>query len=166
MNRPVTYETLGGRSLDNSALGKIFAHVKEVDVKQSGTDRHGAIMSGRLVIHGPLVRAVAYYGRRMPNSPYLRTGNEDGIGPYWDDAVVNGKFDGDESNVYLLKVATTNESRASTTEVYRSELICLVLACRNEESNMFSRIGYVSRYWPEEEKWFQNATTDRTIMIE
>jgi hypothetical protein len=153
----VTYDTMGGRGLVVSAVKTTYAQVTNVEVQRAGTDEYGEVRSGSVTLQGFLAPAEAYHDGRYPDFPYLRIGENKRVSPEWDDPVIDGRFRADvNSNVYLLKMAsTTNKSPAG--DDLEEELICLVLLCLDQSTSRFTRLGYLSRYWPDKEQWFKNA---------
>jgi hypothetical protein len=160
----VTYDTMGGRKLVESAVKAIHAELKDVQVQRAGTDEHGGVLPGYVTLQGFLAPVEAYYDGRYPYYPHLRLGQEERISPQWDDPVIDGQFKADISlNIYLLKMATTT-SKGSAGDDVEEELICLVVLCLDENTSRFTRLGYLSRYWPEKEQWFKDAK-ERVITI-
>jgi hypothetical protein len=166
----ITYNTIGGRTIDKTALKRVHVQVKKVVVTPTGTDEHGMLKSGTVELRGSIVPVEAYYEGQFTNYPYLRIGDEERISPMWDDPVIDGQFQGDvSSDIFLLKMATTTTRGRGLArfvqEDYEAELICLVLRRTDKIKQVFTRLGYVSRYWPEKEKWFRHADKEEVIQI-
>jgi hypothetical protein len=163
----VTYDTMGGRALVVSAIKKLHAQLKSVEVQKCGTDEHGEVASGSVALQGFIVKAEAYFNGIYPHYPHLRIGEKERISPEWDDPVIEGKFSPGldlDSGVYLLKMATTT-SKGTNGDDLEEELVCLVLRCIDEGTNKFSRLGYLSRYWPEKDQWFKEAKKTTIIVV-
>lgn len=158
----VTYETMAGRQLYAGAISKTHAKVLSVTTERTANE-HGMIESSSVKIQGYVVPATPYFDLGRMGHPYLQINEERGIGPEWDDGAVDGNFLLDLSPiVYLLKMVTTNRKVNGW-----DELICLVLqkVVDDEEDTSYQRLGYISRYWPEEDKWFKNVKEKVDITI-
>ncbi|KAF2430163.1 HET-domain-containing protein [Tothia fuscella] len=177
----VTYDTMGGRRLEHSSIGKLHVEIHDANVESEGVDIHGALVAGSVTLEGVLAPAEAYFDKQNYGYPYLRIGEDERISPQWDDSLINEVFTVDvSSNLFLLKMATTTKRKKTKpatnivahtiqrvmefqAEELEPELICLVL---QGEGRYYKRLGYVSRYWPEKEKWFENSEFPVKIIIE
>jgi hypothetical protein len=158
----VTYETMGGRPLNSAAVRKVYAKITAVTSRPAGIDPLGAISAGSVTVRGRLAGAESYTDSGRLDGPYLRIGEETGLSPQWDDCNFEAKFIVDSKpSLFLLRMAETNSERGK----YEEELICLVLQRDQEHSPVFRRMGYLSRYWPKQAKWFKESKdTEFTIL--
>jgi hypothetical protein len=131
---------MGGRDLVFSAVKTMHAQLKNVEIQRAGSDEHGEIVSGGVSLQGYVAPVEAYFDGRYPHCPYLRIGEEE-------------------------RISLTTPSQGTSGDELDEELICPVLLCLDESTSRFSRLGYLSRYWPKKEEWFKSAKENYHCLI-
>jgi len=128
--------------VDDSDYGRICCAVTEVSITLDGTDPTGGVLSGYLVLSGPV--AVAAISNLMTNSGSLAR-NESSVHFYLDSRhEAHGDIDGELSVGDSLTCLQVTHCRGSLSEYY----FCLVLrrkqgADANENPSVYERVGSI-----------------------